>query len=142
MPIDLLGQRLARAGAWLLTVGMATGVWAALVLTETIKVPIPRLALAAHLNAILGAFWLIAVSSTLDRLRYGATGRQRLALGVALAAWANWLITLIASALGVRGLAYTSDPANNVIAALLQVFVVLPSLVAAAAWAWGFGGRR
>ncbi len=142
MPIDLLGQRLARAGAWLLTVGMATGVWAGLVLTETIKVPIPRLALAAHLNAILGAFWLIAVSSTLDRLRYGATGRQRLALGVALAAWANWLITLIASALGVRGLEYTSDPANNVIAALLQVFVVLPSLVAAAAWAVGFGGRR
>jgi len=142
MPIDLLGQRLARAGAWLLTVGMATGVWAGLVLTETIKVPIPRLALAAHLNAILGAFWLIAVASTLDRLRYGATGRQRLALGVALAAWANWLITLIASALGVRGLEYTSDPANNVIAALLQVFVVLPSLVAAAAWAWGFGERR
>src|SRR2546425_611716 len=67
MPIDLLGQRLARAGAWLLTVGMATGVWAGLVLTETIKVPIPRLALAAHLNAILGAFWLIAVASTLDR---------------------------------------------------------------------------
>ena len=142
MPIDLLGHRLARAGAWLFAVGMATGVWAALVLTETIKVTIPRLALAAHLNAILGALWLIAVSATLDRLRYGETGRRRLALGVALAAWANWLITLIASALGVRGLEYTSDPANNVITALLQAFVVLPSLVAAAAWAWGFAERR
>ena len=85
---------------------------------------------------------LIAVAATLERMRYGLTGRRRLATLTALAAWANWLITLIASALGVRGLEYTSDPANNVIAALLQAFVVLPSLVAAAAWAWGFAERR
>jgi len=129
-------------GAWLFAVGMVTGLWAAVVLTEKVKVPIPRLALAAHLNAILGAFWLIAVASTLDLLRYSDTGRRRLSQLVALAAWANWLITLIASLFGVRGLEYTSDRANNVIALLLEIFVVSPSLIAAAMWAWGLGARR
>jgi (hydroxyamino)benzene mutase len=141
-PSERIPARLARAGAWLFAVGMITGLWAGLVLTEKVPVRIPRLALAAHLNAILGAFWLIAVASTLDRLRYGETGRRRLAIGVAASAWANWLITLIASVLGVRGLEYTTDPANNIVAALLQVFVVAPSLIAAVAWAWGFGTER
>jgi hypothetical protein len=40
-------------------------------------------------------------------------------------------------------LEYTrGDPANNAVAALLHSVVVLPSLVGAAAWAWGLGGRR
>ena len=142
MDTDLLQQRLVRAGAWLFTAGLVTGVWAAAVLTETVVVAVPRLALAAHLNGLLGGLWLIAVAVTLDRLRYGLTGRRRLALIVLVATWSNWLITLVASALGVRGLAYTGDTRNNAIALLLQVFVVLPSLAGALAWAWGLGGPR
>jgi hypothetical protein len=61
---------------------------------------------------------------------------------VTVPAWANWLITLVASVLGVTGLEYTRDTANNTIAALLQSLVVLPSLVGAGAWAWGLGCRR
>jgi (hydroxyamino)benzene mutase len=137
---DGLRHLVARAGAWLFAVGLATGLWAGVVLTGAVTVPIPRLALAAHLNGILGGLWLIAVAATLDRLRYGLAGRRRLALAVLVATWANWLITLIASVLGVRGLEYTSDLRNNAIAVLLEVFVVLPSLVAAFVWAWGFGG--
>jgi hypothetical protein len=103
---------------------------------------LPRLALAAHLNALLGGLWLIAVAATLDMLRYGERGRRRLAWIVTVPAW-DWLITLIASVLGVTGLEYTrGDPANNAVAALLHSVVVLPSLVGAAAWAWGLGGRR
>ena len=142
MDIDVLRRRLAWAGAWLFAVGMVTGLWAAAVLTEKVTVAIPRLALAAHLNALLGGLWLIAVASTLDMLRYGATGRLRLAWLVTVPAWGNWLITLIASVLGVTGLEYTRDTANNAIAALLHSLVVLPSLVGATAWAWGLGGRR
>ena len=137
---DVLRHRVERAGAWLFAVGLVTGIWAAVVLTGKVVVPIPRLALAAHLNGLLGGLWLVAVAATLDRLRYGLAGRHRLALVVILATWANWLITLIASVVGVRGLEYTSDASNNVIAVLLQLFVVLPSLLAALAWAWGFGG--
>jgi len=140
--MDVLRRRLAWAGAWLFAVGMVTGLWAAAVLTEKVTVALPRLALAAHLNALLGGLWLIAVASTLDMLRYGATGRLRLAWLVTVPAWGNWLITLIASVLGVTGLEYTRDTANNAIAALLHSLVVLPSLVGASAWAWGLGGRR
>jgi hypothetical protein len=140
MGTDLLQQCVARAGAWLFAVGILTGLWAGVVLTETVVVAIPRLALAAHLTGILGGLWLIAVAATLDRMRYGLAGCRRLAIIVAVATWANWLITLIASGLGVRGLEYTADAQNNVIAALLHLFVVLPSLLAAFAWAWGFGG--
>ena len=142
MDVEVLRRRLAWAGAWLFAVGMVTGLWAAAVLTEKVTVSIPRLALAAHLNGLLGGLWLIAVASTLDMLRYGATGRLRLAWLVTVPAWGNWLITLIASVLGVTGLEYTRDTANNAIAALLHSLVVLPSLVGATAWAWGLGGRR
>ena len=139
---DPVQKGLAQAGAWLFAVGLVTGLWSALALTDAVKLPIPRLALAAHLNGILGGLWLIAVAVTIELLRYGPTGRRRLTLLVAIPAWANWLITLVASVLGVRGLEYTTDPANNVVAALLELFVVLPSLVGAAAWAWGFVERR
>ena len=140
MGTERLQHQVARAGAWLFAIGLATGLWAGVVLTEKVVVPIPRLALAAHLNGLLGGLWLIAVGATLDRMRYGLAGRRRLAVLIGLATWANWLITLIASVLGVRGLEYTGDVRNNAIAALLQLFVVVPSLVAAFAWAYGFGG--
>jgi (hydroxyamino)benzene mutase len=143
MADESLSRRLAWAGAWLFAVGMVTGVWAAIVLTERVVVQLPRLALAAHLNALLGGLWLIAVAATVDMLRYGPIGRGRLAWVVIVPAWGNWLITLIASILGVTGLEYTrGDPANNVVAALLHSVVVLPSLVGAGAWAWGLGGKR
>ena len=139
---NALPRRLAQAGAWLFAAGMITGLWAAAVLTGRIAVPIPRLALAAHLNGILGGLWLIAVAWTVPLLRYGDRGLGRFAALVAVAAWANWLITLAASVLGVRGLEYTGNGANDAVALLLQVFVVLPSLIGAVAWAWGFGARR
>ena len=143
MADESLSRRLAWAGAWLFAVGMVTGVWAAIVLTERVVVQLPRLALAAHLNALLGGLWLIAVAATVDMLRYSPIGRRRLAWVVIVPAWGNWLITLIASILGVTGLEYTrGDPANNVVAALLHSVVVLPSLVGAGAWAWGLGGKR
>ncbi|MBM3221666.1 MAG: hypothetical protein FJZ38_23835 [Candidatus Rokubacteria bacterium] len=137
---DELQHRVARSGAWLFAIGLVTGFWVALVVTEKVVVPIPRLALAAHLNGLLGGLWLIAVAATLDRLRYGLAGRTRLAIFVVIATWGNWLLTLIASILGVRGLEYTDDMRNNAVAILLDIFVVLPSLVAAFVWAWGFRG--
>jgi (hydroxyamino)benzene mutase len=137
-----LRRRLAVSGAWLFAVGMVTGIWAAVVLTGQVTVGLPRLALAAHLNGLLGGFWLVLVGATLDMLRYGDAGRRRLAWVVMVPAWANWLVTLLASFLGVTGLQYTHDMTNNAIAALLQALVVLPSLVGAFAWAWGLGGKR
>jgi hydroxylaminobenzene mutase len=104
-------------------------------------VAIPHLALAAHLNALLGGLWMIAVASTFDFLHYGEKGRKWLAVGVGIPAWGNWLITLLASLLGVNGLDYTGHRNNDLIAVLLQSIVVLPSLIATAFWVWGFRSR-
>src|SRR6266436_2890284 len=135
-------RRLAMAGALLFFIGMLTGLWAGVALTGKVKVGIPHLVLAAHLNALLGGLWLLAVAWTFQFLHYGAAGLRRLAFVFAIPAWSNWFVTLIASGLGVNGLEYTGDIKNNAIAFALQVFVVLPTLVACGFWVWGFRARR
>ncbi len=138
MTANPVQRRLAMAGAMLFFIGMLTGLWSAAALTGLVKVGIPHLALAAHLNGILGGLWLIAVAWTLEFLHYGLKGQRRLAFGVGVAAWSNWLITLTASLLGVTGLMYNGHRGNDVIALLLQTLVVIPSLVACGFWVWGF----
>jgi len=134
-------KRLAAAGAILFAVGMVTGIWSAAALTGKVTVGMPRLALAAHLNGLLGGLWLVAVAWTFEFLSYDVKGLRRLALAVAIPAWANWLVTLIASFFGVNGLEYTGDRTNNVIAFLLQTLVVIPTLIGAGLWAWGFRSK-
>ena len=137
-----LRKRLAMSGALLFFVGMLTGLWTAVALTGTVVVGMPRLALVAHLNALLGGLWLLAVASTFDFLHYGEKGLRRLAIGVGIPAWSNWFVTLIASFLGVNGLAYTGNRANDIIAFLLQALVVVPTLIACAFWVGGFREKR
>lgn len=140
--VDIIRKRLAAVGAILLAVGMLTGIWSALALTKKIVVGIPHLALAAHLNGLFGGFWLVAVAWSFRYLHYSAKGLRRLAVLIAVAAWANYLVTLIASFLGVNGLEYTGNRANDIIAFLLQSLVVVPSLVGSAFWAWGFRDKK
>ncbi|HJZ85792.1 MAG TPA: hypothetical protein VKN99_11510 [Polyangia bacterium] len=139
---DSLRRKLAGAGAALFAIGMLTGFWTALAMGDVVKVAIPRLSIATHLNALLGGLWLIALALTLDLLHYGPVGRRRLALLAAFPAWANWLITLVASLLGVRGLRYTGELRNDAIAALLQALVVAPTIAAVFVWVWGFRARK
>jgi (hydroxyamino)benzene mutase len=142
MSEDSTQKRLAMAGALLFFVGMVTGLWAAAALTGKVKVGEPHLALAAHLNGLLGGLWLIAVAWSFQFLSYGEKGLRRLACGVALPAWANLVVTLIASYLGVKGLEYKGERANDVVAFLLQASVVLPTLIASGFWVYGFFGKR
>jgi hydroxylaminobenzene mutase len=134
-------RRLAAAGAILFATGMVTGIWSAAALTGRVTVGMPRLALAAHLNGLLGGLWLVAVAWTFQFLSYDLQGLRRLAFAVTVPAWANWLVTLVASFFGVNGLQYTGDRANNAIAFLLQTLVVIPTLIGAGLWAWGFKSK-
>jgi hypothetical protein len=56
---------------------MGTGLGWALALTSKVRVPIPHLALAAHLNGLLGGHWLLALSYTLPMLSYRERGESR-----------------------------------------------------------------
>lgn len=137
----MIRRRLAASGAILFAIGMLTGIWSAAAITGKVTVGMPRLALAAHLNGLLGGLWLVAVAWTFEFLHYDVKGLRRLALAVTIPAWANWLVTLVASFFGVNGLEYTANRANNVIAFLLQTLVVIPTLVGAGLWAWGFKSK-
>lgn len=139
-----LSLKLGRAGAWLFFLGLLTGAYAGAALTGVVTLPQPhgpRLALASHLNGILGGLWLCAIAWSVPRLRYGEKGLRRLAFAATLSTYGNWIITILASALGRTGVAFSSDAKNNLVAVLLYSFVVLPGLAAAGAWALGFTRR-
>lgn len=135
--LDHPGRPLARNAAVLVLLSLLTGFYVAAAMTG--KVPVdPHGAIASHLNAMLGAFWMFAVAWTLPWLSYGATGRARLALLVTVANYANWLVTAVKAWLKVSGVDFIGDVKNDTVFGLLTVLVVLPSLAAAGAWVWGF----
>ena len=133
-----LRRCLYASGAKLLALALLTGIWAAATLTGMVAVALPRLGLGAHLAGLMGAFWIFAVASSLECLNYDARQLRRLRNLLYVANWGNWSVTLLGSFLGVSGLAFNHDPANNLIAGLLQMVVVLPSLGAAGMWMMGF----
>lgn len=137
-PAPLPAARLmAHAAAWLMLVGLLTGGYVSSAMTG--KVPAdPHMALAAHLNALMGTFFLLGVAWTLPMLRYGAVGQQRLAWAVIIANFANWAVTCVKAWLRVSGVDLIGQPANDAIFITLTLSVVLPSLAAAAAWVYGF----
>jgi hypothetical protein len=136
-----LAKRLAAAGAALFGVGIVTGVRVSIAMTDHEPAVVQHMVQSAHLNALLGGLWLVAVASTFQWLRYQTNGLRLLAIGVAIPGWANWLISLVASHLGVYGLEHTTDAGNNIIAVLLKVFVVVPSIIASVFWLWGLMGK-
>ncbi len=133
---DELNRRLAFAGALLIALGMFTGIPVALAMTGGIAAD-PASMLAAHLAALMGAFWMFGLGWTMPMVRYGAATRARVAWAVILSNYANWALTVAKSFLHVHGVEAGGSSSNTAIFALLNVFVVLPALVASVAWVWG-----
>lgn len=136
--IDPLQRHVAGRAVVLLAIAMVTGLWAGVALSGKVVVPIPHLALAAHLNALFGCLWLLGFAFTLPMLRYSDQAKWRLATLQIVPNYGNWLITLIASFLGVRGIDFQGKLANDIVAVALMAVVVVPALAATFAWAWGF----
>lgn len=134
-----LQRKAAFLGAVLLVIAFATGGLLAAAMTG--KTPADaHIVLAAHLNAILGCFWLVALGLTLPLTRFTEKGASRLVVLTAVPAYANWLVTLVKAYLHVSGVAATGQGSNDAVFGLLNVFVVLPSFAAAIGWAWGLAG--
>jgi len=142
MTYEPLQRRVAGRAVVLLAIGMVTGIWSGIALSGKVVVPIPHLALAAHLNALMGFFWLLGFAFTLPMLSYSDKAKERLATLQYLPTYGNWLVTLIASFIGVRGIDFQGKLANDVVAAALLAVVVAPALVVSFAWAWGFRKPR
>jgi len=146
-PTPLQKTLMARA-AVLFFLGILTGAWAGVVLTQGKALMIPnfpkmeheRLALAAHLNGLLGCFWILGVAWTIEHTRFTAKGKAWLARIVTLSNYANWGVTLLASIVDRRGLEFTGELRNDTISVLLMGLVVLPSIATSALWAYGLTG--
>lgn len=137
-PAPLPAARLmAHAAAWLMLLGLLTGGYVSSAMTGKIPAD-PHMALAAHLNALMGTFFLLGVAWTLPMLRYGPVGQQRLAWLVIVANFANWVVTGVKAMLHVKGVDFIGESANDAIFLTLTATVVLPALAAAGAWVYGF----
>jgi len=132
---------LALAAAWLIGLGLVTGGLVSAAMGKQVGAEV-HAALASHLNALLGGLWMLGVAYTLPMLRYGAIGQRRLAWTLIVANFANWLVTAIKAFLHVAGVGLTGQPTNDAVFVALTALVVIPALAGAAAWIYGFGGRR
>ena len=140
-PSAPVARLLARAAAWLVLVGLLTGLYVAAAMTGKIPADAHG-ALAAHLSALLGAFLLLGVAVTLPLLRYGPVGQRRLAWAFIVADFANWGVTAVKAWLRVPGLELTGHLANDAIFVALTLTVVLPALGGAAGWVYGLRSAR
>lgn len=134
-----LARLLGRAAALLLVLGLFTGFLVAAAMTGNLDAD-PHAMLAAHLNALLGAFWMLGVAWSLPRLRLEAPTLPYLVWLTIVPNFGNWLITAVKAFIRVAGVAASNDPKNNAIFGALTVLVVLPSLAGASIWLWGFRG--
>lgn len=139
--VHTLQRKTAAAGAALLVLAFGTGILLGLAMTNKVSADVHEI-VAAHLNAVLGCLWLIALAYTLPMLRFGQVGMKRLVSTTVVAAYMNWLITTVKAFLHVTGVDVTGDHTNDVVFAMLGVFVVVPSLVAAIGWTYGLCGPR
>ncbi len=134
-------RTLMRNAALLMVIGLVTGGVLGAAMTGKIDADVHTV-VAAHLNALLGCFWMAAVAYSMPMMRFGDRGRARMVWLVTVPNFANWAVTLAKSFLKVAGVAPNDDTANNNVFAALTVLVVIPSLLAAILWVWGLAGRR
>ena len=136
-----LQRKTAAAAAILMVIAFLGGVLLGAAQTKKIDADVGAV-VAAHLNALLGSLWLGVLAFTLPMLRYGDVGKRRLVLATALPAYANWLVTTVKAFFHVAGVEPTGDSANDIVFGTLTALVVIPSFVAAIAWAYGLLGPR
>lgn len=140
LPEYLPAQRtLARSAAWLGLLSMLLGF--SLALADRYGLDREEL-LAAHRNALLGVFWLVAVAWSLPMLRYGPAGQGRLCWALIAANWFNSLIPFTRAWLDVDGRTFSGDPLNDAFFLMLTFTVHLPALAGSVAWVDGFRGQR
>jgi hypothetical protein len=141
MTADQASRTLLRNAALLIVIGLLTGILLGAAMTDKLDADVHAV-VAAHLNALLGCFWMAAVAYSMPMLRFGDRGRARMVWLVTVPNFANWAVTLVKSFLKVAGVAPDDNASNNGIFGALTLLVVIPSLLAAIVWLWGLSGRR
>src|SRR5688500_15623148 len=87
-------RELTRNAAVLMVLGLLTGAFVSAAMTGKVNAD-PHMALASHLNAMLGCFWMIGVAYSMPMLHYGEVGMKRLVWLATIPNFANWIVTAI-----------------------------------------------
>jgi hydroxylaminobenzene mutase len=132
-----LARRLGAASAGLILLGLVTGFLVAGAMTGTLGAD-PHAMLASHLNALMGAFWMLGIAWSLPLLELSAGELTWLVRLAVVANYANWGVTAVKSFLRVAGLEANGHLANDAVFVLLTTLVVVPALGAAGLWLRGF----
>ena len=98
---------LIKSASLLIFVGLITGFLIAAAMTKQIHAD-GAMMLAAHLNALLGGFWLLGVGWTLPWCAQSPKQRLIMSWLLIISNYGNWLITLIKSFLKVHGVELTT----------------------------------
>lgn len=129
-------RRLLFSGALLFALGALTGVLVSAVFTGKLSGN-PTFMLAAHMNALLGCFWLIAIGTTWKHLNLSPTQAGALMRTAIVAAYANWAVTVIKALLQVQGIDFVGEIRNDTIFGILTLTVVIPTFISSALWVLG-----
>jgi len=126
----------AKSGSLLIFFGLLTGLNIAAVMTGQIDGN-PNMVVAAHLNALLGGFWLLGIGWTLPHCTLSSKNTSRMLWLLIIANYANWFLTAIKASFDVHGVDITDDLTNNIMFVFLTLFVVIPSILGSVMWVWG-----
>lgn len=135
-----MDRSLLRNGFFLFLLALLTGIVIPFLKTA-------RLGLSAHMIAVLGALFLIAVGLVWHRLSLGETTKRFLYWLWHISAFGNWLGTLIAAAFGGSSLmpiassGVTSTPIQETIVMIVILTTSLVSLVVVSITVWGLRGK-
>ena len=129
-------RHLYLAGAILFGLGAVTGILVSAVFTGKLGGN-PDFMLAAHLNALMGCFWLVCIGSTWSRVSLKPSHARLLIQSTVIAAYANWGVTVVKALLDVRGIDAIGEAQNDAVFGALTLTVVIPTLLSSVLWVRG-----
>jgi hydroxylaminobenzene mutase len=127
---------LVKASALLVLLGIFTGFLIAASATNQISANTDMM-VSAHLNALLGAFWLLGVGWSLPWCTLSQKQVKLMISSLILCNYSNWLWTAIKAFFQVHAIEFNDSPANNIIFMALSISVVLPALIGSILWVVG-----
>ena len=134
--MEHMQHRLAKSAGVLILLGILTGFLIAASATGQLSSNVDMM-VAAHLNALLGGFWLLGVGWSLPFCTLSSMQQQWMVRLLICCNYANWFWTAVKSFFHVHAISFDSSIPNNVIFVALSIFVVIPALLGAVLWVWG-----
>ena len=132
---------LAKSAGVLIFLGIGTGFLIAASATGQIPSN-TEMMVAAHLNALLGGFWLLGVGWSLPFCSLSESQQKWMLRLLICSNYSNWFWTAVKSFFDVHAISFDDSTANNLLFVALSVFVVLPALFGSGLWVWGLFHMR